>query len=267
MQSLNNLPTTIGIFDSGIGGVSVLNALVYYPHVTQIFYFADTAYMPYGNKSYEILLERGCFITEFFLSKGITTIVVACHTASAVILHQLRHLYPHVHYIDLLFLTVAHAVHITKNKKIGVLATVNTIASGIHTRMIHALEPACQVITQASPDLVPLLESVHIDINQLQDALSVYLYNAVDASVDTLILGCTHYPFLYNYCSDLFMPFKFLVSAYHVLMPENIVIDSISIKKLAINFYVTGFVHLFESKISIFANQKVLQADLVYHTL
>ena len=158
-------------------------------------YIADTAHLPYGNKSPEYLIERGRALSRFFLSQGITTIIVACHTSSATSLAVLQKEFPEISYIDLIPYTVTQALTCSSNKRIGVLATQATVQSGIHKRLLQKEDPHITVISQACPLFVTLIESEASNAD-IQKAIALYMQPLFEANVDTAILGCTHYEFL-----------------------------------------------------------------------
>ncbi len=191
-----SLPQKIGVFDSGVGGLSVLNALVPFLPAETV-YVADAAHLPYGQKSVDFLIERATAITHFFESLGITTIFVACHTLSATAVATLKKTFPHITYVDLLPLTIVHALAATKNNRIGVMATQATISTHIHQRLLSevTIDTITTLIEQSCPDFVPLIEK-KASPQEYQAALDSYLIPLLTADVDTIILGCTHYPFI-----------------------------------------------------------------------
>jgi glutamate racemase len=201
---------TIGIFDSGIGGLSILKTLLDSP-ISEFVYIADTAYLPYGQQSKETLLERGRVITQLFLDRGITTIVVACHTSSATTLPTLIKKFPQVTFIDMLEPTITKAAQETKNNKVGVFATPATIASHSHKKLFQKAAPEIQVVEQPCPKLVPLIEADNQ--TELVKAVHEYLEPMKKAGVDTLILGCTHYAFIADMVQQI-APELQLVSAH-----------------------------------------------------
>jgi glutamate racemase len=151
--------------------------------------------LPYGNKSSEFLIERGKEITNYFLSQNIDTIVVACHTSSATSLPILQKLFPQVMYIDMLMPTIDMALKETKNNRIGIMATQATVDSHVHKNLLLERNLDVQVFEQACPDFVPLIES-KAPPKELEKAIKEYLKPLLKESIDTLILGCTHYAFL-----------------------------------------------------------------------
>ena len=186
----------IGVLDSGVGGLSILNALVpFLPPET--VYVADAAHLPYGQKTADFLIARTIAITHFFESLGITTIFVACHTLSATAITTLQKLFPHITYVDLLPLTIIRALEVTKNNRIGVMATPATINAHVHQRLLSeaTIGNTTTLIEQPCPDFVPLIEK-KASPQECKIAIDAYLTPLLAADVDTIILGCTHYPFI-----------------------------------------------------------------------
>jgi|GEM_PF-1610507 len=190
-----SLPKKIGMLDSGVGGLSVLNALVPFLPAETV-YAADAVHLPYGQKSVEFLIDRATAITHFFESLGITTIFIACHTLSATAVTALRKTFPHITYIDLLPLTISKALAVTKNNRIGVMATQATINTHIHQKLLNETTSVTKtLIEQPCPNFVPLIER-KASPQECQAAIDEYLLPLLAADVDTIILGCTHYPFI-----------------------------------------------------------------------
>lgn len=185
----------IGFFDSGIGGLSILNAVIK-THPAECIYVADTAYLPYGNKPKEVLIERGRVVIKTLKTHGIDTIIIACHTSSAHCLETLKAEFPEVTLIDMLLPTVHAAAAITKNKRVGIIATTGTISTHAHKKLFEGHAPEIAVFEQACPKLVPLVESRTTTNEERAAALKEYLTPLQEQTIDTLILGCTHYAFL-----------------------------------------------------------------------
>lgn len=189
------LPQKIGMLDSGVGGLSVLNALI--PFLPQhTVYVADAAHLPYGQKTTDFLIDRASAITRFFESQEITTIFVACHTLSATAVATLKTLFPHITYIDLLPLTIIRGLATTQNNRIGIMATPATINTHIHQKLIlGSTSIPTTIIEQSCPNFVPLIEK-KASPQECKEAILTYLAPLLAAHVDTIILGCTHYPFI-----------------------------------------------------------------------
>lgn len=185
----------IGIFDSGLGGLTVLRKLVeLLPH-EDFLYFGDTARVPYGNKSPETIVRYSKENTDFLLSRGVKMIVVACNTASAHAVIDLQDTYG-VPVVDVIEPAVALAAAVTRSKRIAVLGTQATIISGIYPQKIKKSLPTAEVISVACPLFVPLVEEGFISHPATRLIASEYLKPVKSAGVDTVILGCTHYPMM-----------------------------------------------------------------------
>jgi len=185
----------IGVFDSGIGGLTVLRALVdLMPH-EDFVYLGDTARLPYGTKSNEVILRYSRENTGFLLAKGIKLLVVACNTSSAVALDQIAG-ETAVPVIGVIEPGARAAVKASRAGRIGVIGTEATIASGAYTRTIQRLNPRAEIYTRACPMLVPLVEEGWTDNDIAERTVAFYLESLGASGIDTLLLGCTHYPML-----------------------------------------------------------------------
>lgn len=185
----------IGVFDSGLGGLTVLKELENILPNESFVYFGDTGRVPYGNRSNNTIISYARQDENFLLSKGVKYIVAACGTVSAVAADTANDL--PVNFMGVVDNSVKAAVLATKNNKIGVIGTSATINNGAHKKQILRLLPEAEVVTADCPLFVPLVEEGFIadDVVVLEVARR-YLKPMVDAGVDTLILGCTHYPIL-----------------------------------------------------------------------
>lgn len=186
----------IGVFDSGLGGLTVLKELEKVLPNENIVYFGDTGRVPYGNRSNDTIIHYARQDENFLLSKNVKYIVAACGTVSSVAASTAKDL--PVRFSGVVEHSVKDAVRATKNKRIGVIATSATINNGAHKRLIKSYMPDAEVITVSCPLFVPLVEEgwVSADDSVVLDTVKRYLMPIVDAKVDTLILGCTHYPVL-----------------------------------------------------------------------
>lgn len=187
----------IGVFDSGIGGLSVVRALLQrLPH-ENIVYFGDTARVPYGPKSPRVIREYTAQDTDVLLSHDVKMVVIACNSVSSVALDvvQKRARMP---VTGVIIPGAAAAVRATKKKRIGVIGTIATVNSGAYTNAIRQNDPAVQVFARACPLFVPLAEEGWIDHQATALVAKEYLFPLRLEKIDTLILGCTHYPILRN---------------------------------------------------------------------
>lgn len=184
----------IGVFDSGIGGLTVVRALMERLPFEDIIYFGDTARVPYGVKSRETIQSFTAQITEFLLARDVKLLIIACNTMAAVAVDTVRALSP-VPVLDVIDAgaraAVAHA-----RKGVGVIGTPTTINSNAYARSIHALNPAMHVYSQACPLFVPLVEEGWLDHEVTRLTAREYLKPVFVEQIDTLVLGCTHYPLL-----------------------------------------------------------------------
>ena len=185
----------IGVFDSGLGGLGAVGALSRLRNDLDIIYFGDTARLPYGTRSAETVRRYAAQDAAFLLSKGVDAILIACGTASSAALPALAETLS-VPVIGVVEPASREAVAASKNRRIGVLGTQGTVASGSYERAIHALCPEAEVISVACPLLVPFVENGEAGSELCRLALTRYLERPKAASCDTLLLGCTHYPLL-----------------------------------------------------------------------
>lgn len=183
----------IGVFDSGIGGLTVAAALRRLLPSEPVFYIGDTARVPYGTKTQRTVERYSIEISGLLLAEGAKVIVVACNTASALAVPRLKQLF-RAPIQGVLLPGAEAAVQATRSGRIGVIGTRATIASGAYERAIHSEAPEVQVISQACPLLVPLIEEGMFDDPITFQVLERYLGPLVAGGVDTLVLGCTHYP-------------------------------------------------------------------------
>ncbi|MBI3760139.1 MAG: glutamate racemase [Deltaproteobacteria bacterium] len=191
----DNRARPIGVFDSGIGGLTVLKELTAMLPAEDFIYLGDTARLPYGTKSNEVIVRYSRENTEFLLAKGIKLLVVACNTSSAVALGEIER-HTMVPIIGVIEPGARAAVKASRTGKIGVIGTEATIASGAYTRAIQSLKPRAEIYTRACPLLVPLVEEGWIDNEIAERTVAYYLESLAASGIDTLLLGCTHYPLL-----------------------------------------------------------------------
>lgn len=185
----------IGVFDSGIGGLTVVRALRSLLPNEKIYYLGDTARVPYGGKSAATVERYSLEIAGMLLAEHCKTIVVACNTASALALTRLEEMSP-VPVTGVIRPGAAAAVAATRTGHIGVIGTRATIRSGAYERAIETLDPALQVTARACPLFVPLIEEGWLEGPVTDQIVRQYLEPLVEEGIDTLVLGCTHYPLL-----------------------------------------------------------------------
>ena len=190
---MNQAP--LGVFDSGIGGLTVARALFERLPREAVIYFGDTARVPYGPKSPDTVRRYSGEILSFLLSRGVKAVVVACNTSTAHALAYLRERSP-VPVVGVIEPGARAAAAATRSGIIGVIGTAGTIASGAYERAIKALRPDARVYSQPCPLFVPLVEEGWFDHPAAELIAREYLAPLQRARVDVLVLGCTHYPLL-----------------------------------------------------------------------
>jgi len=185
----------IGVFDSGIGGLTVVAALRTILPAEKIFYLGDTARVPYGGKTRETVTRYSVEISEYLLQKGCKAIVVACNTASALAVPTLQGKWT-IPILGMIQPGAEAAVAATQNGRIGIIGTRATVLSRAYDEAIRSLSPTARVISHACPVLVPMIEEGWLDDALTDAAIERYLRPLLEAKIDTLVLGCTHYPLL-----------------------------------------------------------------------
>lgn len=194
----------IGIFDSGIGGLTVLKELRREMPHEDIVYFGDTAHVPYGTKSKETITRFSTDNVHFLQSFDVKIVVVACNTASSLSLDTLKEKFPHQMIIGVIEPGVTAALRVTKNRRIGVIGTKATIHSGVYEACLRRLDPSVKVYSEACPLFVPLVEEGWLNGEVVEKVARVYLDPLKAFGIDTLILGCTHYPLLAHMIQKIF---------------------------------------------------------------
>ncbi|MDJ0784086.1 MAG: glutamate racemase [Desulfosarcinaceae bacterium] len=185
----------IGIFDSGIGGLTVARAILEQLPDYDLVYFGDTARTPYGNKSALTVQHYARRCADFLISKGAQVIIIACNTAASAATDLLSNAYP-TPIFEVITPGAAQAARLSRTGRIGVIGTRSTIASGAYERRILAFRPNAEVISQPCPLLVPLVEEGWIRRRETAMIVKKYLRPLKQRQIDTIILGCTHYPVL-----------------------------------------------------------------------
>ncbi len=185
----------IGVFDSGVGGLTIVKKLNKAFPQYNILYFADLIHLPYGTKSKKTIEEFSLAISKFLIKKGAKAIIVACNTSSAqaysTLLENLK-----VPIFDVINPAAEKAISITKNKRVGVIGTYGTIESKAYEKALKKLDKGVKVFSKACPLFVPLVEENFIRRPETKRIVKYYLRELKRYQIDTLILGCTHYPLL-----------------------------------------------------------------------
>jgi len=202
----------IGIFDSGVGGLTVLHAILEALPTEDLIYLGDTGRTPYGNKSAEIITRYALESADFLVERRLKLLVVACNAATATALEALRAHVP-VPVIGVVEPGVLAALRATRSGRIGVIGTEATIGSGAYTRALRAQSPAVEVFTRACPLFVPLAEEGWTEGSVARGVAETYLASLARSGIDTLILGCTHYPLLKPLIAEVMGPSVTLVDS------------------------------------------------------
>ncbi|WPP00671.1 glutamate racemase [Pseudomonas sp. HR96] len=185
----------VGVFDSGVGGLSVLAEIQRLLPGESLLYVADGGHIPYGEKSPQFIRERCVQIAEFFRAQGAKALVVACNTATVAAAADLRERYPNWPLVGM-EPAVKPAAAATRSGVVGVLATTGTLQSAKFAALLDRFASDVRVVTQPCPGLVELIEAGDLQAPALRELLLGYVQPLLDAGCDTIILGCTHYPFL-----------------------------------------------------------------------
>jgi len=185
----------IGVFDSGVGGLSVWREVVrQLPHEDTL-YLADQAHVPYGDRRLTEVQEFSEGVTRFLLDRGAKVVVIACNTASAAALHHLRRTFPHISFVGM-EPAVKPAVERTHNGVVGVIATQATFQGELFASLVERYAGDVRVLTQVCPGLVEAVEAGALDTPETETLLRSCVTPLIEVGVDQLVLGCTHYPFL-----------------------------------------------------------------------
>ncbi len=185
----------IGVFDSGLGGLTAVKEIMKILPDENIIYFGDTGRVPYGTRSHETVLKYTKNDIRFLQSFDVKMIVIACGTASSVALPKVLEDFD-VPILGVVEPSVKAAFNATKNKKVGIIGTSGTIKSGSYEKLIKSFDSEIETFTKACPLFVPLVENGHFDTQVAKLVVEEYLEEIKNSGVDTLILGCTHYPLL-----------------------------------------------------------------------
>jgi glutamate racemase len=192
----------IGVFDSGIGGLTVVKRIASALPTEDIVYFGDTARVPYGSKSNSTVIEYSIQDAKFLINKNVKAIVVACNTSSSVAIEELRRIF-HVPVIGMIEPGARFAINSTKSGRIGIIGTRATIKNKAYSSAIRKINPGIEVFEKACPLFVPLAEEGWIEHKAAYDIAEEYLKDLKKLNIDTLVLGCTHYPILAKVIQDV----------------------------------------------------------------
>ena len=260
----NHKHQPVGVFDSGIGGLTVANAISRQLPNEQLIYFGDTAHMPYGDKSKELIRQYASRITEFLLNEQhCKAIVIACNTASAAAYELLRDQFkgsiPVINVIDPMIEAVIADGSI---KKVGIIATKTTIASGVYQEKLSRRKPALNFSAVATPLLASMIEEGYYNDNISAAVLENYLSHEELKGIDALVLACTHYPLIKNEIAAFYNhKVKIFDSAEVVAAKLKWVLEkegfNSDLKTTEDQFYVSDFTDSFEHTTKIFYSHQI----------
>lgn len=203
MNSFENSP--IGVFDSGMGGLTVAHAIKQILPNEKIIYFGDTAHLPYGDKSKEAITQYSSEITKFLINRGCKIVLMACNSASAVAFDKVnKEMGQKAIILNVIDPVVAYLKDHYNSERIGVIGTKATINSGTYESRIKAVKPGIEVVSMATPLFVPMIEEGFIFDDISNAIIRTYMSKEVLKAIDALILGCTHYPIIKNQISKFF---------------------------------------------------------------
>ncbi|MDD5633673.1 MAG: glutamate racemase [Candidatus Omnitrophica bacterium] len=205
----------IGVFDSGVGGLTVARSIRRSIPDEDIIYFGDTARVPYGNKSKDTIIRFAHEIVNFMIAKKVKMVVVACNTASSLSLQALKKTYD-IPVIGVIVPGVKEAVKVSKNKRIGVIGTHSTVSSGAYVKELKKVSSRYRIFQGCCPLFVPLVENKMINDPVTFEMAGRYLKTFREKDIDTLILGCTHYPILKSVIGKVMKDVKLVDSSFAV---------------------------------------------------
>lgn len=262
---MNDRP--IGLFDSGVGGLTVMREISRLLPRENLIYLGDTGRLPYGNKSPEAIIRFSLEIGSFLANLDIKLLVIACHTASSYALDLLCKQLP-IPVVGVVHCGISHLLQITQTNEVAVLGTKSTIASNLHKNLILNVSPETKVHTLACPLFVPLVEEGWLDHAATQLIAHHYLDPLLHYPIDTFLLACTHYPMLRETIQKVLGPSKFLVEPATACAKE---VFSLLTQKSLLNqqkekprylFYSTDAPDHFQSLASLFFGSEIPEVKL-----
>jgi glutamate racemase len=260
----------IGIFDSGIGGLTVANSIIKRLPNESIIYFGDTAHMPYGEKSADAIRYYSLKIVKFLLDKGCKMIVIACNSASSAAYHTLLDFFKgQTLFVNVVDPLVQHTLE-KGFKKVGVIATKATINSKIYEQKIREQHQEIEVFSLATPLLAPMIEEGFVDMQISRSVIDSYLSNLGFENIDAMLLACTHYPLIkkeieayFDYRVEVIDSTEVVANqVFHQLQKHNLLNSSGDLPNR--QFFVSDITPSFEATTSLFYGEKIKleQADI-----
>ena len=262
---MDNRP--IGVFDSGLGGLTVVKAMKKLLPNESILYFGDTARLPYGVKSKKLVIEYSNQIVKFLIKKNAKMIIVACNTATSMALEELKYNFKDTPIIGVIEPGSIQASLDSINKKIGVIGTVATIKSRAYNYALKAIDNNINVHSKDCPLFVPFVEEGMVEGEAINLIVEHYL-SSFKNNIDTIILGCTHYPLLEPVIKKYVKDIKLVDSASAVAKHANMILDECKIKngykkRGSLDCFVTDLPRQFEKLGRIFLGESINEPQLV----
>ncbi|AMD95311.1 glutamate racemase [Leptotrichia sp. oral taxon 847] len=258
---------SIGVFDSGIGGLTVLKEIRKVLPNEKIFYFGDTARVPYGEKTKELITRYSKQIVEFLLEKKVSAIVVACNTATALALEELKKTFK-IPIIGVIKAGARTAISTTKSGNIGVIGTKATVNSKRYEEEIKKLNENVKVVAKACPLFVPAVEEGILDGKLVDQIIKTYL-DDFEKEIDTLILGCTHYPLLKSAIGKIYTDLNIVDPARETaldlkeILEEKNLLKNDATKNKEVKYYVTDGKDKFKEIGIMFLDENIEKVELV----
>ncbi|MBK6610064.1 MAG: glutamate racemase [Sphingobacteriales bacterium] len=265
----------IGVYDSGVGGLTVANGIVQQLKNEQLIYYGDTAHMPYGDKSDVAIRHYAHRVADFLLAQGCKAMVIACNTASAVACNSLqKYLHQRIPVVDVI-VPVSEAVVAANLQKVGIIATPQTIKTGAYPKQLQQLQPNLQLVQKAAKSLAAIIEEGMYQSPAAIDAIIEYYLNDPNFDgVQGLVLACTHYPIIKTNIEAFFIRKKRQVQIFdsthtvakqvaHILQTYNLL--NTSGKKPVHQFYVSDYTAAFEQTAQIFFGQNIHLQEMILH--
>jgi len=263
----------IGVFDSGVGGLTVAHSIKALLPQEKIVYFGDTFHLPYGDKSSQSVRFYSARIADFLLEKSCKTVLIACNTASASAFEEVtRHVGNHAIVLNVIDPVVKHLCEKGKNGRVGVIGTKGTINSGTYKEKITRFAPSTEVISMATPLFVPMIEEGFIEDEISNSIINAYLSDKRFGGIHTLILGCTHYPMIRRQIEIFFENEIDVIDSGHIVADElKRILEE---KKLLRRdngsdkheFYVSDYTEFFEKISRMFFEEEVRLEKLDFWT-
>lgn len=258
----------IGVFDSGIGGLTVANAIIRHLPNEEIIYFGDTAHLPYGDKSADAIRYYSLKIVKFLLEQNCKMIVIACNSASTAAYKVLLDFYEgQAIFVDVVDPLVEAVVSDKDNNKVGIIATKATTRSNIYKHKLLEARPSMKVVSLATPLLVPMIEEGYFNDNISDSIIEKYLSNPSFENIDALLLACTHYPLIkknidnyFEHKVKIYDSNKVVAHAVRNRLEEFNLINTTTTPKPP-KFFVSDYTQSFEETTKIFYKKQI---DLEY---